>query len=181
MTSIVSEVGLPVFAFYLLVACNYVKEIFGCNLQTILDTNMYAKHTIAFLLLFFLVVIINPDYADTGIVKKIMLSVGIYIWFLITTRTPFYIMIPVLILLIGSYIASISKKRNESEKNEKDAEYASKWQDGLAYTALGLSILGFIIYVFEKKREYTNQFSWLKFFSGNIHCSKYTPYSAKLI
>lgn len=181
MPAIVAEVALPVFAFYLLVACNYIKEIFGCSLQSVLDANMYAKHAIGFLLLFFLVVIINPDYADRDIIRNVLISVGIYVWFLITTRTPFYILIPVLVLLIASYITSITKKRNETEKNEEAAKRAARWQHGLANTALVLSIVGFIIYAVEKKREYKTKFSWVKFFSGNLECRKYTPKSAKLI
>jgi len=180
MTSIVAEVALPVFAFYLLVACNYIKEIFGCSLQSVLDSNMFAKHTIGFLLLFFLVVIINPDYADRDLVRNILVSIGIYVWFLVTTRTPFYIMIPVLILLIASYITSITKKRNETEKKEEAAKHAEKWQHGLAHAALVLSIIGFIIYVVEKKREYKSKFNLVKFFSGNLECRKYTPKAALL-
>jgi len=181
MQDIVAEVALPVFAFYLLIACNYIKEIFGCRLQHVLEKNMYAKHMIAFLLLFFLIVIINPDYADRDIVRNILMSIGIYIWFLITTRAPFYIMIMVLILLIASYIFSITKKRNEKDKNEEGAKQAENWQNGLAYTALGLSIVGFVIYTIEKKIEYKSDFSWIKYISGGVECRNFTPNSAKLI
>lgn len=181
MQDIVAEAALPVFAFYLLVACNYIKEIFGCRLQHVLDNNIYAKHMIAFLLLFFLIVVINPDYADRDIVKNILMSIGIYVWFLITTRVPLFIMIIVLILLISSYIVSITKKRNEKDKNEEGAKRAENWQNGLAYTALGLSIVGFVMYTIEKKMEYKSKFSLLKFISGDIQCRNFTPKSARLI
>jgi hypothetical protein len=181
MSEIVAGVALPVFAFYMLIAANFIKETLGCSLQTVLETNMYAKHTVGFILLFFLVVMVNPEYADKNIVRNLITSVGIYIWFMITTRTPFYIMISVLLLLLASYIASIAKARNETEKKEKDAEIAANWQNWLAKGALALSIFGFIIYAIEKKFEYKSEFNWFKFFSGNIECRKYTQMSARLI
>jgi hypothetical protein len=181
MSAIVAEVALPVFAFYLLVACNFIKEIFGCRLQHVLDHNIIAKHIIAFLLLFFLVVIINPEYADQHILRNLAISVGIYVWFLITSRAPFYIMIPVLILLIASYIASIAKKRNETTTPDPNAaKRAQMIQYGLANGAFVLSLIGFAIYAIEKRREYAGSFSWLKFFSGNLKCRGYTPKHAKL-
>lgn len=180
-SSLIAEVALPVFAFYLLVACNYTKEIFGCGLQTVLDQSMIAKHAVAFLLLFFLIVIINPDYADKEILKNLLISMVVYAWFLITTRTPFPFMMVVLVLLIASYIASVAKKRNETEKKEEEKVRAAWWQEKLALAAFIISIIGFVLYAIEKKKEYKSKFEWVKFFSGNLECRKYTPKTAKLL
>lgn len=195
MLDVVPNVALPVFAFYLLVACNYVKEIFGCGLQNVLDNSIFAKHAVAFILLFFLVVAVNPELADQKLAQNFALSVGIYIWFIITTRTPFYIMLMVVVLLLASYIASIAKSRhakNLAESNPKPSDSAGAemqarhdtakaWQYGLAYAALGISIVGFIIYFIEKRREYGSSFTLAKFFSGNLKCRGYTPASVKLV
>lgn len=178
--TIIAEVALPVFAFYLLVACNYVKEIFGCGLQNVLEGSMFAKHIVALLLLFFLVVIINPDYADKNILRNVIITIAIYTWFLMTTRTPIYVMITVLILLLASYIMSISKQRYEKENNEAAMKHSERIQNILAVTALVVSFIGFVVYAIEKRLEYKDEFRWSKFFSGNLQCKGYTPVEAKL-
>ena len=177
----ISELALPVFAFYLLIACNYTKEIFGCNLQSVLNNSMMAKHMVAFLLLFFLVVAINPEFADQKILKNLLATILIYAWFLVTTRIPFPFMITVLVLLLASYIMSLAKARHMRDQNHAEQIQAEKWQKGMATAAFIVSIVGFAIYAWEKKREYKTKFRWSRFFSGNLHCRGYTPMSARLI
>lgn len=181
MIQIVGEVALPVFMFYLLVACNYIKEIFGCQLQTLLNTSMIAKHGIGIVLLFFLIVIINPENADKDMIRNVLLTLGIYGWFVMTTRTPVYITFIVLLLLLASYIFQISMKRYEKEQKEEERRKAQLYHQFLALFALGISVIGFVFYTIEKKREYKNDFMWSRFFSGNLNCRGYTPNSAKII
>lgn len=177
---VVPSVALPVFAFYLLVACNYVKEIYGCRLQHVLDRSIVAKHIVAFLLVFFLVVIVNPDLADKRILQNILLSVGIYVWFLMTTRMPFWALVLVLVLLLASYIASIAKTRHEKDQNIDKIKTARAWQFGLAYSALAVSACGFVLYGIEKRLEYGRKFSVRKFFTGKLTCRGYTPSRARI-
>ena len=184
VAGIVPSVALPVFAFYLLVACNYVKEIFGCQLQNALDNSILAKHAVSFILLFFLVVLVNPDLADTRIPQTFLLSIGIYAWFLMTTRTPIWVTFVVLLLLLASYLASIAKARyvkDDSNNAESAAKKARTLQYVFAYTALGLSVIGFALYAIEKKREYGSKFDMMKFFSGTLKCRGYTPRRAKTL
>ena len=100
-----------------------------------------------------------------------------------TTRTPIYIILPIMILLIISYILSERTKRLETEnkvdKNKFIDDY--KLQNIISSTALLLSVVGFIIYIIEKHREYGTDFSWVKFLSGNLKCRHYTPEKAKLL
>lgn len=178
---ILTEVAMPVFAFYLLVACNYTKEIFGCQLQRVLDQNMIAKHIIGILLLFFLIVVIQPENADKEILRNVLFTFGIYVWFLMTTRIPIYMLIVVFLLLLGIYLLSISKKRYEKEENKEAIERTEKFQKVITWMALILSLMGFGMYTYEKRLEYGKKFEWIKFFSGTSRCKGYTPDSAKLI
>lgn len=178
---LVPNVALPVFAFYLLVACNYVKEIFGCRLQNVLDKSILAKHAVGILLLFFLVVAVNPENADRRLPWNLLVTVGIYAWFLVTTRTPFPVMAAVLLLLLGSYIASIARTREEAdEQRQREAKRAKLFQYVLAYTALAISVVGMLVYMVEKRREYGAKFDLVKFFSGNLACRGYTPEAARI-
>lgn len=178
---ILTELAMPVFAFYLLVACNYTKETFGCQLQHILDQNMIAKHIIGILLLFFLIVVIQPENADREILRNVLLTFGIYLWFLMTTRIPIYMLIVVFVLLLAIYMTSIAQKRYEKENQEDAKQKAQRLQTLFTWIALILSFIGFGIYIIEKRLEYGKDFQWGKFLSGTSKCKGYTPSSAKLI
>lgn len=140
---------------------------------------MLAKHLTSILLLFFLVVIVNPNNADNNIIKNIVITLLLYIWFFVTTRTPFPFLIVILVLLIAVYLLDIRKQRLSSENKDTSTEQHS--QLFIAITILILSITGFTIYLWEKKLEYKGKFSFITFFTGTTKCKAFTPKSAKLI
>lgn len=176
-----SNLALPLFAFYLIVFCNFTKELVGCRLQYVLDKNIYAKHFIGFLLLFFLVIMVDPSNMEKNLLANVGYSLFIYILFVITTKISFTLMIPVLLLLLVCYIvATIAKKKKEEKKEE---EYHNlKMMEKIAFVIMCLiSIVGFIIYLVEKQREYGDKFSFSKFILGTPVCRNYTPAAAKII
>lgn len=175
LTETLSNVSLAIMAFYLVVFCNFTAETLGCNLQYLLRTNMIAKHIISIVLMLFLVIFVNPKEADKNILIKIGLAIAVYFWFLITCRCPLFIMIIVLVLLMVIYIINATKTRYESENNTEKAAQIDKTQKIIALIAFIISIIGFIMYLFEKYYEYGDEFSILKFFTGDVLCRNYTP------
>ena len=166
---IAEQVVLPVVALYLIIACNFIKDTIGCNLHVFLESHVLARHFVGIFLLFFLVVVTDQKNAEREIYKNILLAIGIYIWFLITTKAPLYIMIIVLVLLMSSYMVSLSKKRNQDANKTDAVKKAELWQYFLANLAFILSIIGFIIYIINKKHELGNDFMFIKLFSK--HCN----------
>ena len=176
-----SNLALPLFAFYLIVFCNFTKELVGCRLQYVLDKNIYAKHFIGILLLFFLVIMTDPNNMEKNLLANVGYTLLIYALFVLTTKISFILMIPVLLLLLVCYItATISKKKKEEKKED---EYNNlKAIEKIAFVIMCLiSIVGFIIYLIEKYREYGKQFSFVKFVLGAPVCRNYTPAAAKII
>ena len=181
MLELVGDLALPVFAFYLLVASNFLAQVFGCRLQNVLGTSMIAKHAVGFLLLLFLIVIVNPENADREMVKNIGIAAVIYTWFYLTTRSPVEVMFAVLVLLLAAYLSGLSRQRAEKEGKVEEARSARLRQNIFAGMALGASLFGFGIYTVEKRREYQKAFSWTKFFSGTTACRNYTPHAARVL
>lgn len=178
----VGNVALPLFAFYLLIFCNFTANIIGCRLQELLVNSMLFKHLISFVLLFFLIVLVNPDLQGKDIPILFGFSVAIYIWFLLTTHSPIYIIILVLILLLSSYlVGTIKSNLAKDKKNEKTVNTLQLVQNLLAIIALALSVIGFVIYTFEKRIEYGSEFSWGTYLAGTTTCKRYTPKYAKII
>ena len=51
-----------IFVLFLIIAANYIGELFPCRIQNLLNSNIYLKHVIAFLTLLFFVVITDSTY-----------------------------------------------------------------------------------------------------------------------
>jgi hypothetical protein len=174
----ISKIIISIFIFYLLIFCNYTKELIGCKLNYYLSTNIYAKHLIAFLLLYFLIIIVDSDNIENTYLYNIGISFIVYILFIITTRIPYYLIIPILILLIILYIINKIKKK-EQEKNAAIpiSPYEKNEVDKYFYMELSLILIiillmsiGFIYYGLEKYCEYGKKFSILTFIIGNTTC-----------
>lgn len=170
-----------VFAFYMVVLTNFIPEIVGCRMQQLLRNNMLAKHILAMFLLFFLVILINPDTADKKLPYCILLTVGVYAWFILTTRSPFIISVITILILLVVYIVGIKKTRLDSENQKEQARKMQKIQFILLSVALLSSLVGCAIYFIEKRKEYGSSFTASTFLWGTKECRYYTPSNAKII
>jgi hypothetical protein len=176
----ISELGIPLFALYLLIFCNFTKETLGCKLQTALNDNMYLKHLVTFLLLFFLIVLIDPKNADADLLQSFGFAILTYLIFIITTRTSIIFMIIIILLLTIIYVLnSIAKKKLEENNDEEYRKYKLV-QNILFIFVIFFGVTGFIIYAFEKYSEYRDDFSLITFILGNPNCKNYTPKEEKL-
>lgn len=175
------------FLLYLIISGNFLAELFGCHLQKALASNMLLKHLFGIMTLYFFVM-----FTDTRLQKKpvkdqlVLLSV-LYIWFIITTRTDYKYMIAVMITLFSLYVVNI-KRNNEEEKLEenKDSLFDNANTDkikklvetlklverSLLIAAVGITGVGFFVYLGKKKDEYSGEWNWKDFFVGKPECSK---------
>ncbi len=163
-----------VFVLYLIVACNFLANTFGCRTQKLLNNNMYVKHLIGFLTLFFFITIVtasSSDGQDENIFfKKLTAAVLLYVVFLASTRTKgvFFNIFLSLIganFLIHAYVDTLDKEKFK-ERIKKLKLYA-KWLNRLA---LAILVIGVILYTMEKRKEYKDQWDTSKFIFGNITC-----------
>ena len=178
--NLVGSAALPLFVLYLLVLTNYSAELVSCRLQHQFQSNMLMKHVVGLLIVTFLVVAVAGENADRKIIHIVAFSLGVYLWFLMTARCDMYIVIPVLVLLLVAYTVSLSKSRAEREGEAAKASRFRRIQNWLAGAALVLSVIGFVLYVIEKKREYGASFDIVKFFNGQVKCRNFTPENAKI-
>ncbi len=169
------------FAFYMTVACNFLPEIFGCRLQTLLRTSMIAKHITGLLLLFFLVIALRPESVDNSVFYNIGVTIGVYCWFFMTTRIPFIILVIILLLLISAYIMDLKKSRLSSDTDKKEIDNYKLWQIIITISILVLTFFGFIYYYNAKKDEYKDLFTINKFITGTLNCRNSDEYPVKYL
>jgi len=179
------QISSSVFAFYLLLGCNFLPQIVGCRLQQRLYNNMFLKHFVGFIILFFLITNVNEDteYSDGALIKNFLITLPVYIWFFVTTRSNIYIMFANLLILCAIYIIYLRHKHYKSlEVNDDASENTDRMQTILMKVLVALNVIlsavGFAAYYQEKQREYSKKFSTSKFIFGNTTCRFYTPAQA---
>lgn len=178
----VSDLTLPILAFYTVVLANFTPQLLGCELQRLLATNMLAKHTTALVLLFLLVVMTDPEKTKSGLLAAAGWTVAVYASFLMTTRSPLWIMLLVLLLLGAVYVLrAVRKASGKPEPDEATRARLQKAEAALGISALGLSVIGGVIYLYEKSREYGDSFDWKRFVLGTPNCRNFTPDDARFL
>lgn len=172
----ITNVIVAVFAFYLIIGCNFLPQLFSCRLQHLINNNMIVKHLFGLFILFFLVVNLSGEFSMDSIkelFQNIIVTVLIYIWFVITTRSILSLIVVNIIILCVLYIIhirkNIRKKKNKDTKADDIAMYV------LSAINVFLSILGFCLYLREKKLEYGDDFRFSIFMRGNPTCKGYAP------
>jgi hypothetical protein len=168
------------FILYLLIAANFMAPLVGCKMQRILQDSMLLKHIIGFMTLYFFVVLTSqPDVHPT---RSALQAVAIYVWFIMTTRTTTRIMAAIFVLLFALTILNSWKNylaTHPGEHNDEDLKRTiariSLAQQLVQYTIVGLTVVGFLYYLYLKEREYGNTyFDWTDFVVGRPNC-KFDP------
>lgn len=189
MTSLLDPQQIPdasaaLFVLMLLVAGNYLQELFGCRLQKLLRESIIAKHIVGVLFLLFFAVIIDPSIAKLHLANILLMTAILYAWFIVIVRSPNSITVPVIALLMLVYLMNLRKRQlayGEEDDTERKVKQVTYIQTAVTVLAAVLSILGFVIYMAEKMREYGDDFSFAQFVVGKVDCRNYTPSSAKLL
>ncbi len=186
--------NIPIYAIFILIliiSANFLAQLFPCRLQKLLSTNIYIKHLFSFLTLLFFVVLTAP-LDDKSLHNIFYKSLILYIWFILIMRTDPYIF--VLLLLIIAIIYILVLKENELKANIEDIKEEKKdnlekelkiYNDQinfiqninqkLLYSAIILTIIGFLLYMGEKKCEYKKDFCYLIFLFGRPSCKNKSP------
>jgi hypothetical protein len=162
-----------VFILYMIISANFLANTFGCNVQRLLNNNMYAKHLVGFFTLYFFVTLTsNTNITDDQFIffKKFGASILLYIIFIFSTRAKgmffniFFSLIGVN-YLIRTYADSLDKKKYK-DRIDGALDFAT-WCGRISLIVL---IIGVILYYLEQKAEYKNSFNMGTFIFGNVNC-----------
>ena len=181
------EKATAIFIIMLIISGNSLAELFPCRIQKMLKENIYVKHLVGFLTLFFFGVLTIPDLANVdGMINCFLL----YFIFLITSHVDYKIWIVLFVLYAIMYLLHLikqdytkikdgTKKMNTSNEvmifNKISMEQINKIQTFVITLITLLTIVGFIIYMGDKKLEYGKKFKYSIFFTGKTHCQYKSP------
>ena len=162
-----------VFLLILAVSGNFVAETLGCKTQKLISENMYAKHLVIILILYFAIGFTNTDKAKHpfDLLKMVMY---VYVLFLLFTKMDIRSTIIVLGLLSLSYLNStfINYYKNISSNGEEQEtiELLEKIQKTLFVSMTAVIFIGFTLYYRKQYSEYYNKWSTSKFLFGVNKC-----------
>lgn len=158
--------------FLLIISGNYIGILVSCRTQDLFNNNIYVKHMIGFISLYFFIILaelnINP-------LKSLIFTIPMYFYFIILTKSESTFFISVIFFLLilvflHNYKSYLDKKENLS-KNEilylKNINILRKIVIGIIFT---VTLIGFLIYLGMKKVEYKNNFNFKNFLFGKIVC-----------
>lgn len=95
-----------------------------------------------------------------------------------STRVHLSVWIGLIILLGTIYLLQLFETNLKEKKQSSNAttiENIQLTKKILTYLSLAITIIGFIIYLGEKKLEYADKFSIVTFILGNPKCKGFTP------
>ena len=168
-------IGKNLFILYLVISSNFLANLFGCKVQQSFQDNMILKHFLGFLTLFFFVTLADTsDTLPSNLGHRFGIALIVYLFFILSTRVNFRFWVPLMLSLGAIYIIELfkqdEKKKDEPQRNKHQIEQFTKAQQALIGLSSLFILIGFIVYVGEKKTEYGKQFQWGDFFFGKTTC-----------
>lgn len=170
--------GRNVFILYLVLAGSFLQPLFPCHSTRLIGNSMIIRHLLGFLTLIFFVVVTDTeidDYLPLGTILAV--STVIYIWFLLSSRMSANWWIGLVFLLATLYMVDLYESRATSKLSPTVELWLDRAKKALIGGGLLTTLIGFLIYVGEKKLEFRSDFDYLTFFLGKEECSN-TPSTA---
>ena len=159
---------IPIYSLFLIliIICgNYFGELLPCRIQKKLKTSMVAKYIFLFLTLFFFVLYSTED----SIFKNFYQTIVIFIFFIFLSKNTYTFFLLNCILLFIIYILYLEENELKENKNIKLSINI------LISICSIFIIIGFILYLLDKKRKFKKKFNFKTFLLGKPIC-KYELY-----
>lgn len=175
--------SISVFVVLLIISGNFLGELMPCRVRKELSENMWLKHFLGYLTLVFFAVLTVFKNSNMNV---LLLSFIIYLYFLLLSKTNWRFWMAVVFLLglayfiyvwkVSVYDLMVEKKDNIYIENTKGIKIlADTIQNISVILAFILTIIGVIVYLGNKKREYGKDFSYVYFYLGKPECRGKSP------
>ena len=173
----VSDFAGAVFVLYLLISSNFQAQLFPCRVQALLNNSQTVKHLLGFLTMTFFVVLANSKN-KLPVAQLFLISFVSYLWFMMSAKMNMHVWFLMMFILATVFLLQVYKDHQEVENDaetQAKVDAAGKAQEILSYVVAALTLLGFVIYMGEKRIEYGDNFEFGTFFLGNPSCKGESP------
>lgn len=159
----VSAIGI----LYVVVAANYVGDVFACDLQRLLTHSMLTKQLV--LVLGALVWVVEAyDSTDLSFTQILLKSSLLYILFLLSTKSTAATLLPMLTLMLVDQVLRVWEQR--VPKGSDHANKVTKLRHGIHIACVVAITGGAAVYAHKQVRDHGDAFSWIQFLFGTPKC-----------
>lgn len=168
-----------IFIFTLIISGNFLAQLFPCKIQEALSHNTLVKHLFGYFFFFFFGILAIPELAN---ISGMISSLALYLIFLINSKINYKFWISVFLLYAFIYTLHIVKNEYDSYLSNADTVlhdvelyqsrnyYIELTQNiSMAFIVI-LTVIGFFVYMGEKKIQYGKTFNYRIFLLGNPSC-----------
>lgn len=164
----INDIVKSIFLLLLAISGGYVAQTLGCKTQKLLTENLYVKHIVILMVVYFTSSVFSEGSNPTESIKS---TLAIYVVYLLFTKMNIYFTLVVFGLLGINYILSTYIKYYEKEEVEEETLVLFKdIQKKITITSIVLVLIGFSLYMGEKYKEYGKKFSLKTFIFGVLTC-----------
>jgi len=162
-----SIIGIAVII--MIISTNFTSETLSCRIQKFFNRNMYGKHLIVILTVYFSISILNVD--DTYPPKRFLSAIFIWVLFLLFNRMSVNFMLVSIVMTVGLLVCDNYIKYYtdlDAAKYKKNIEVISTISNVLLYSNIVVILTGFILYFQQQYqvRKYSGTFSITTFLLG---------------
>ena len=168
--------------FYIILVAKYFDKMLSCDFQRFMETNILAKHAIAFISAFYVIVLTETDKEDSdkSMLDYFLTTLVIYGIFVLSTKAKAQFVFPMLLLLLVDQLLKVymdireKKAKKENKKEDNNSELSTSTLETirslLGYGIMGFITVGFLSYYFRQRAEFGANFSTSKFLLGTSKC-----------
>jgi hypothetical protein len=162
--------------FILILSGNYLDDLFPCKVQYLMRNNLFMKHLVGFMILYFLTVITIPELRS---IRGIGSAIGLYILFLLSSKINYiawavvlfiYAIVYLMNIMVGDLKTRKFKSKKDELKNNTIIQHMRRIMSWLIIISIVIIFTGFIYYYGMKRMQHGTKFTFKQFFIGIPKC-----------
>jgi len=165
-----------VYLLILTVMGNFVAELLGCKSQKLLNNNMYAKHLLTIIVIYFAIGFSGND-SSVSPGTRVKYAFVIWLLFVLFTKMNIYVTGFSFIILTSIYIITdyvkyyqTIDKNNKDETNKELISRLNNYSDIMIKILIGTILGGSSIYAYKQYIDHKSNFSLMKLIFGTLKC-----------
>lgn len=149
-----------ILSFYLWLIFGFMSNLLNCDLQKIIQNNIYIKHISAIIAFYFLFIIFDEPKDSREMKYTAIYILCYYIVFLLSTKSPLPVILCILFILIIYSITNIESSSDKYKYND-NALYLFDITKKILFIVIITMSLGGFLYTFTTKTHNYNILSYL--------------------
>jgi hypothetical protein len=170
-------------SMFLWLIFSYLSVMVNCDVQRALIMNPLVVHACGLVAFIFLFTLLDTGGNGGGSVNALLIqSLGVYILFVLMTKSKWYFVSLVLALLLADQLLKkhVAFKRANTTASDADTDWLIQFQTRITtfvlWSVVAIIVIGTVQYAYLQKIEYGAHFSWYKLFvEVNRRCADVSP------